>query len=186
MNFLLAGVALWALVHWIPGAFPRFRQLCVSKLGTSVYRAGFASSIVLAILLIVIGWRGTVPESLYLPSATMRHLGMGLVLLAFISLGAFRGRGRINQWLRHPQLAGVLLWSCGHLLANGEQRSLLLFAGFFIWALVNILLINRRDGAWDRPTYGGIAYDIRALLAGVILFVIFFFAHPWLTGIALA
>lgn len=185
MIVLLAGVTLWTLVHWIPGMAPQFRQRCVASIGTAAYRGCFAGCIVLAIVLIVTGWRSTAPEQVYLPSMAMRQAGMGLVLLAFISLGAFRGKGKINQWLRHPQLTGVLLWAAGHLLANGEQRSLLLFSGMFIWAAVNILLINRREGARERPLYGGIAYDIRAFLVGSILFVIVLFAHPWVTGVAL-
>ena len=34
-----------------------------------------------------------------------------------------------KRLLRHPQLTGVLLWGVGHLFANGENRSLLLFGG---------------------------------------------------------
>lgn len=185
MTSLVIGLLIWTLVHWVPSGTPGVRTQLVALVGLVPYRIGFAASILVALWLIVSGWRGIQPQFLYVPSGAMRYAGMLLVLIAFLVLGSFRGRGRLNQWIRHPQLSGVIIWAIGHLLANGENRALVLFSGFFIWALGSLLLINRRDGSWQKPPYGGIAYDIRALVIGTLAFVVFLFAHPWITGVPL-
>lgn len=185
MITLSIGVALWALVHWFPGAAADTRTRLVERIGLPAYRGAFALSILIALALIVIGWRSIEPHYYYQPTAAMRFAGMALVFIAFLLLGAMRGKGLINRYLRHPQLTAVVIWAVGHLHANGEDRSLLLFIGMSIWAIGSMLLINRRDGTWEKPPYGGIAYDIRALLIGSILFVIFLYAHRWITGIPL-
>ena len=41
----------------------------------------------------------------------------------------------VKRLLRHPQLTGVALWGIGHLLANGESRSIILFGGLGAWAI---------------------------------------------------
>lgn len=185
MTALTLGLLIWTLVHWLPSGTPGLRTRLVAQFGVMPYRIGFAASILVALWLIVSGWRSIQPQFLYVPGGAMRHAGMLLVLVAFLVLGSFRGRGRLNQWLRHPQLTGVILWASGHLLANGENRSVLLFTGLLVWAVGSLLLINRRDGSWQKPASAGIAYDIRALVIGLVLFVVFLFAHPWITGIAL-
>ena len=58
-------------------------------------------------------------------------------------------KSRAGVWLRHPQLIGVCLWAGAHLLVNGDMPSLVLFGGLLLWALAEIVLINRTP--WTRP-----------------------------------
>ena len=58
-----------------------------------------------------------------------------------------------------------------HLLANGDGRSIVLFGGLGLWAVVAIVAINRRDGAWQKPEPQPRAAGspVQAILFGEIL-----------------
>jgi uncharacterized membrane protein len=79
-------------------------------------------------------------------------------------------------------LTGILLWGIGHLLANGEERSVVLFGGLAAWALVEMLLINRRDGAWSRPEPAPRRNDVLLVAAGIVVYVVVAASHRWLFG----
>ena len=133
MIFLLAfGVLLWSLVHLFPCVMPEKRNQLNDSMGNK-YQGLFALLSILSIVLMVIGWRNTVPEHIYNPPAWGRHLAMLLVFLGVILFGDANVHSRIKRVIRHPMLTGVILWALAHLLANGDSRSLLLFGGLLIW-----------------------------------------------------
>ncbi|MFT7461024.1 MAG: putative membrane protein, partial [Planctomycetota bacterium] len=63
-----------------------------------------------------------------------------LVFIAFVLFVAAQVKTNIKRVLRHPQLTGLVFWCIGHLLANGDSRSLVLFLGLLIWAKLQIIL----------------------------------------------
>ena len=69
-----------------------------------------------------------------------------------------------------------------HLLANGESRSIVLFAGMAIWAIAEMLVINRRDGAWKKPAPIPAKNDFFLAGGGIVAYVVVVAAHEWLFG----
>ena len=67
---------------------------------------------------------------------------------------------------RHPFLWGVILWAVGHVVANGDIASLLLFGGFAILAGVGMAHIDHR-----RATSLGSDWGPLALTSSVFPFV---------------
>lgn len=186
MIFLLAfGVFLWSLVHLFPCVMPEKRNQLNDSMGNK-YQGLFALLIIFSIVLMVIGWRNTVPEHIYNPTAWGRHLAMLLVLLGVILFGAANVPSRIKRVIRHPMLTGVILWALAHLLANGDSRSLLLFGGMLIWSVLSMFFINQRDGAWEKPEKPeGWKPDIKLLVISLVIYVILIVLHPYLSGIPL-
>jgi uncharacterized membrane protein len=137
---------------------------------------------VVAIYLMISGWKAAVPEIVYLPPAWGRHVTALLVLVAFILFFAPYPPNNIKRLLRHPQLAGVALWGIGHLLANGESRSIALFGGMALWAIAEVLFINRRDGAWDRPVPVPARNDALLIAGGIVAYAVVAASHQWLFG----
>ena len=90
----------------------------------------------------------------------------------------------VKRVLRHPQLTGLIVWAIGHLLANGDILSVVLFGGLGVWAVAEIVLINRREGAWVKPEPVPISAEIRPVLIGLVVFVALFAAHPYLFGVS--
>jgi uncharacterized membrane protein len=185
MSLLIAGVVLWSLVHLTPALAPGVRSNLVSRLGEKPFKGLFALDIVLALVLIVIGWRSTVPEIVYQPPAWGHSAAIGLMLVSVYLFGAAQRSAMIKRVLRHPQLTGLLTWSVAHLLANGDQRSLILFGGLGTWALLEMFAINRRDGAWVRPEAPPMSKELTGIAITLLVFAGLMWAHPYFAGVAL-
>lgn len=185
MGTLIAGISLWIIAHLIPSVTPGLRDAMQAKLGTGA-RGVMALLILAALALIVIGWRSIVPQMVYDPPVWGRHLNMLLMYVAIYLLGAAKGAGRIRQWIRHPMLTGVIVWSIGHLFSNGEDRSVLLFGAMALWALVSIFTISAREGAWVKPAQvASIGREGASLVIAAIVYAGLMFGHGYFTGVPL-
>ena len=52
-------------------------------------------------------------------------------------------------------------------------------------AVLEIILINRRDGSYEKPAAPGLATEIIGLGVSLAVFVVFFFLHLYLSGVSL-
>jgi len=179
---LVLGVSLWSVMHFIPAIAVDFRKNLIGKIGENPYKGIFALFMVLALYLVISGWKATIPVNLYLPPLWGRHATALLVLISFILILAPYHTTNLKRYLRHPQLTGVATWGIGHLLANGETRSIVLFAGLAIWAVIEILLLNRRDGAWVKPDPVPAKKDLILAVAGLVVYAVVAVSHQWLFG----
>lgn len=182
MTRLALGILLWSFTHFIPAAFTGLKKSLVARVGENAYKGIFTLSMALAIYLIISGWKAALPESLYLPPAWGRHATALLVLIGFILFFAPYSANNIKRVLRHPQLTGVICWGAGHLLANGEERSVLLFGGLAAWAAFEMVLLNRRDGAWSKPDPAPVRNDVVRAAVGIAAYVLVAASHQWLFG----
>jgi uncharacterized membrane protein len=185
MWLLILGLLMWTCIHFFPSLAKDARGNIIKKLGVGPYKGIFAVLIVSSVLLIVLGWRSIEPTDIYLPQSWGRHVTFLLVLLTFILFFAARRATNIKQILRHPQLTGLVLWSIGHLMANGDNRSLILFSWLAIWAILEMIMINRREGEWQKPAIVSVKNDVITVIGGSVLFAILLMAHAYLTGIKL-
>ena len=134
--------------------------------------------------MIVYGWKSAIPSALYTPPMGPGMVPSVLVLLGLIIFFASQTGGHIKRLIRHPQMTGVLLWSAAHLLANGDSRSVSLFGGFAIWALLEIILINHREGPRiDRPA-ASISQDLLTVVTGSAAFAVIGYFHLQLFGVS--
>ena len=185
MAMLFTGLLLWSGLHLIPVAGRDLRQNLLGKLGEGGYKGVFSLLMLSAIALMVFGWRGAQPASLYIPSMEMRWAGIALTVIAFILMAAANRPSRIGRLVRHPQLTGVLVWAVAHLLANGDSRSLTLFGGLALWCILTIVLINRRDGTWEKPEPPSWLREIIGILIGIVVWGVFVAVHKWIAGVSI-
>lgn len=114
-----------------------------------------------------------------------------------------RGMIRIT---RHPIMWGLMLWALSHVLARGDTKALVFFGGLFLVALLGTLSMDRRKRAnpdfvrFEQVTshvpFMAIAQGRNRLvwreigwtrpLIGLAAFVLFFFLHPFIFGVAAA
>jgi uncharacterized membrane protein len=185
MPILIGGIALWSIAHLMPAVAPGFRQTLVSRLGEKPYKGLFALLIVASLILIVIGWRATRPEMVYLPPPWGRPAAIVLMIVAVYLFGAAKRPAVVKRFIRHPQLTGLVTWSVAHLLANGDQRSLTLFGALGAWAIVEMLAINRRDGAWVKPETPALSREVPGIAITLLVFAFLVIVHPWIAGVPL-
>ena len=183
MKILITGLTIWSLVHFIPSLAQQLKLKMIAKLGENGYKLVFTVLLLASLALIVFGWRSTAPATLYVLPGFTRIIAIVLVLIAFILFGASNYPTRIKSFVRHPQLTGVIVWATAHLLLNGDSRSLVLFGGLGCWALLEIIFINRREGAWVKPASPGWAREIRGLAISLVVFFVVVMIHPYLAGV---
>ena len=187
MGLLIIGVLLWSCAHLYPSLFPNRRSQLNERLG-SKYRGIFALTIVFSIVLIVLGWRSTLPYPIYDVPSWGRHLNMVTMFFAILLLGAGSAKGisRIKQYIRHPMLTAVIVWGFGHLLANGDIRSIILFGGMTTWAIVSLVTISRAEGTWVKPAeVAGVKREGILLGLTVAIYLVLFMSHRWFAGVAI-
>ncbi|PHQ98755.1 MAG: hypothetical protein COB39_07650 [Marinosulfonomonas sp.] len=175
MTLLIAGVGLWVAAHFFKRVLPGVRA--------SMGNAGkglVAVLTVASIIMMVIGYRTADTTVVYTPMAGMGHLNNLLMVVSLFMFGAGTSRGWVAAKVRHPMLWGMVIWAAAHLLVNGDSASIVLFGGLMVWALVQMALVNRGEGAWDRPEVGPFSKDAKNLLIALVLYALITGVHIWL------
>jgi uncharacterized membrane protein len=186
MLILVLGLVIFLGMH----SFATFRGLragVIDRLGAGVYKGLYSVASLAGFLLIIWGFSlyragGLIP--LWSPPVWARHLTLSLMWFAFVALAANNpAPGKIKGWLRHPMLAGVVIWALAHLLANGDLGGALLFASFLAWAIYDRVAVAVRgdSGAMRMKTFT--PADAIALGAGTIAYAAMIFLHPILIGV---
>jgi uncharacterized membrane protein len=185
MVLLIVGLLLWSVPHLMPSVGIGVRKRLIVKLGEGPYSGIVALLILSGIVLIVFGWRSIIPEPVYFPPG---YLEPATYVLMFFSLLLFIASGRatrIKQFIRHPQLTGVVLWSVAHLLQAGDDRSILLFGVLALWSVLEMIFINRRDGVWVKAAVPALVEDVKLLVVSAVVYTVAMFAHPYIAGVTL-
>jgi uncharacterized membrane protein len=184
MSLLLAGIVLWFVAHSFPATAPGKRAALAARLGEQPYRGVFSLVILAALLMMVFGWKKAVPSALYVPPLGPGIVPSVLVLIGLVLFFASQMNGNIKRVLRHPQMAGTIAWATAHLLTNGDSRSVALFGSMAIWALFEIIMINRRDGARTAVISASGKQDLMAVIVGGVVFAVVGHFHLQLFGVS--
>jgi len=186
LAILVLGLVVFLATH-VFVTFRGQRARLMMRLGTG-YRALFGLVAIVGLALIVWGYghyraEGLVP--VWSPPAFMRHITLGLMLIAVIVFTAYFIPSHIKMWTKHPMFAGIKLWAFAHLLSNGDLGSILLFGSFLAWGVYARIAAKRRGdlGATTAPT--GWTNDIIVVVLGVIVFLLLgYYFHPYAIGVS--
>ena len=180
MFALAAGVVLFVALHLLPMLRRSARAALTRILGELPYRALFAVGALIAVGLMVWGWRVAPVIPVYAVPRSIAWLGTGLAFAAVVLFLSSVYPSRLRRWVRHPQLAGVALWSAGHLLHGAAVHGLVLFGGLGAWALTWAFV----EG-WGPPKSKRVAalhLDLLGLSASVLAAVIIGWVHGLVYG----
>lgn len=182
MNWLIFGLALLIGVHLIP-SIPPLRWALVMRLGNSAYKGLFSLSALTGLVLIILG----MSQAPFIPVWQPPLWGTGLTPLFMLPamifvVGAYLP-GNLHRLTPHPMSWGVVMWAVGHLLANGDAASILLFGSLGLYSLFAIWSGNRR-GAVKAAVTRSIDRDMIVIGVGLLLYVAMVFLHPILFGVS--
>ena len=186
MYFLIAGCVLFFVTHLYTSVRTRdpARDIRV-RLGPAKYMAIYSVFAGLGFVLMVWGYGLARPSpALYTPPAWGAHVNLALMLPALILLfAAYAPLGYIKNAVKHPMVLGVILWSFGHLLANGELNSVILFGSFLAYALIDrILVMGRPVKIPAKPP--SLFADIYAVCVGAAVYFLFYkYLHAMMIGV---
>lgn len=180
MIILSLGVALWVAAHLWKRVAPDHRAAFGDK-GKGIV----AVATLVSVVLMVIGYRSADGAVYWGRSGALVGINNLLMVLAFY-LYAASGKGtRVTRWVRHPQLTGFTIWAAAHLLVNGDTPSFILFGGLGIWAIVEMIVINRAQGPRGAYHAPPIKSEAIAVVATVVVVAVVMAIHyalgvqPW-------
>jgi len=183
MTYLIIGVALFCGMHLFPAA-AGLRQSLIARIGENPYKGLFSAIALAGIVLMVMGYSNAELIQVFSPPAWGRTATAILMLLSLILFAAANMPGNIKRITRHPMLWGLVLWAVGHLLSNGDRASLILFGGLGVFGLLAMLSANLR-GATKQIHKVPYMKDIMIIVAGIVVYIVLIFAHPYLSGVAI-
>ncbi|MCF6326587.1 MAG: NnrU family protein [Devosiaceae bacterium] len=186
MLMFVSGLVLFFAIHLVPILAPNIKENIITKSSKSVWMRSYTAISLIGFLLIVFGWGQFRPVApiVYDPPSWGRDATMSLVWLAFILFSIPRKKpGRILVIVKHPMVTGVILWSLGHLLVNGDLASVMAFGSFLAFALLSrFSKIVKGDEGIKFVSYRG---DIIGVVGGTVLYAAFvLWAHFWLFGVS--
>ena len=128
MIILTIGLVLFAVLH-LAAVVPPLKLRIKGLTGERGYGPVYGLASIVALVVVVLGWRASPFVPVYTPQPWGWFVNYGLTLVAFLLVGVFLFRGAWRQTIRFPMAYATLFWGVGHLFANGDQRSFLLFGG---------------------------------------------------------
>lgn len=178
MTILVFGVALWWGAHLWKRVAPGSR----AGVNDDKARAIVVAALAVSILLMIFGYRGADMGAVWWgPSAMAKGMNNLLVLAGFYLFAVSGMKTGLARRIRHPQLTGFALWALAHLLPNGDLPSLLLFGGLLLWALVEMVVINRAQPGWAPPAHAvPVLKEVIAVGGTLVLFGAVSLIHIWL------
>lgn len=188
MIYLLAGLLIFFGSH----LFATFRSHAPERdirrrMGEGPYMGLFSLAAIAGLVLIVIGYGAMRPAMVvWSPPVGLKHLNVLLQLIAFVILfSAYVPTGHIKKTMKHPMLVGVKVWAAGHLLANGELNSIILFGSFLAYAVIDRIVLKKRgDNGPPADVQPNIMGDILAVvIGGGFWAAMLFWLHPILFGV---
>jgi uncharacterized membrane protein len=187
MLVLALGLVVFLGGHLVPAA-PGLHDRLVARLGRGPYRLAYSVVSIVGLVLVIWGFglaRAEGPPVLYDPPTWLRHVTLLLMLPVFVLAAAAYLPGRISAAVRHPLVTAVKLWAFAHLLANGDAASVLLFASFLAWGVVDRISLKRREAAGRVAVAEGSARnDFIAVGVGLLVYAAFVAKlHAWLIGV---
>lgn len=185
MFLLLIGVLLFAVAHLGKTAFSGPRNALAASIGETPVKILAAVLLILSVFLIARGWGAAEYSVLWELPSWAKHIVVVLMLPALILfLGSFPG-SKMRSLIRHPQLTGFKLWALLHLLINGDTRSLVLFGGLLAWGVVQLILLNKRDGKGPLPAASDTLLKAWAAVPlGIVAWVALIGLHARLFGVS--
>ncbi|MFN3912210.1 NnrU family protein [Hyphomonas sp.] len=188
MTYLILGLAIFFASH----LFSAFRSRAPGKdlkekVGAGPYMGLYSLVSIAGFALIVWGYGAARPSPiLYTPPAFLAHVNLLLMVIAMILLAsAYLPTGHLKKAVKHPMLAAVKVWAFGHLLANGELNSVLLFGSFLAYGVIDRIAVKKRGDNGPGPDAAvNVMGDIGAVVVGLGAYAaIAFYLHPVLFGV---
>ncbi|MCO6185138.1 NnrU family protein [Rhizobium sp. L1K21] len=186
MVMFVVALALFLLLHSIRIFAPAWRKSMIDKMGVRAWRGVYSvlSIVTFIFLIYAFAQSRAVTPMLYYPPVWLAHIAFLLMLISFIlaAVSIFPA-GKLAVWTKHPLLAAVKFWALAHLLANGELNSVILFAGFLIWAVAARISAKRQN--IQPRAFKSVQWDIIAVITGIVLYGLFImYLHELLIGVS--
>lgn len=177
MAIMILGIALFWIAHGLKIHAPAKRAELAARMGEGPVKGLTTLALVASIVLIVIGYQQAAFINIWFPPAFLTHLNNLLMVIAVTVFIAGSFKGLVADKIRHPQLAGMKIWTVAHLLVNGDLASIILFGSMLAWAVVAMIALNKRDGKPARAPKATLKGNLFHAGATVVVFAVIVTLH---------
>ena len=183
MVLLIIGMVIFFAVHLIP--ILSLKDSLMKKWGKIPYMGLFSVVAGIGLGLMIYG-KGTASfVAIWQPFSGAHWVTTIIMLPAIILIVWSHMPSNMKIKLGHPMLMGVSLFSVGHLFANGDLASVLLFGSFLIYSLFTIFRLTRTQNA-NTARVNVNLWDGLGVVVGIALYMLAFMYHLQITGLAIS
>jgi uncharacterized membrane protein len=182
MSYLISGIIIFFAIHIVPST--QLRTMVVSKIGEKQFKAVFSVITVAGLALIIFGLTEASFQVLWTPPIWARSMLISTMPIVVVLWVVAEIPNNIRRFIRHPMLIAMVIWGLGHLVANGDLATTIVFASFASFSLANIFVVNARK-PFQKPEPVSWLWDLGAVGTGLILYGVIFYFHGWFTGMPL-
>ena len=175
MILIILGLGLWSAAHLWKRIAP-YHHAQFGEKGKGIV----AVASLVAIVLMIIGYRGADTAFFWGRSPAMVGINNLLMLFAFYLFAASGAKTWITSKIKNPQLTAVKVWAVAHLLVNGDVASFVLFGGLLAWAVVEVIMLKRAGVAPGPYHPVPVKKEVTAVVATVVVFAVVAGIHTWL------
>jgi len=177
---LILGIVIFYGVHAVPSL--NLKARLVAKWGEQPYMGAFSLVAALGLGLMIYGKSIAAFTQVWQPIDGAHWLPIVLMWPASILIAWAYLPCNMKIKLRHPMLLGILLFSVSHLVANGDLATILLVGSFGVFAVVNMLVVNRRNNRPEaKPKAMG--WDLLGVVIGTVVYALVFNFHHIIVGV---
>ena len=189
MIVLIIGIVIFFGVHLIPLTAAKVNL--VERMGEKKYQGFFSIFSLIGLIVMIYGFSlvddcnpmmancDTNNIHFWEPLEYSRGISFLLMPLSIILLVAFLVESNIKRILHHPWLFAIILWSFCHLISNGDLRSVLLFASFGVYSIIDIVFSKKEVQSSESLP---VTKDVIVIVAGLILYSILLYFHQYVSG----
>lgn len=179
LYILIFGLVILNIIH-LASAVVKVRNHLIMVLGRPLYFTIYATVSTVGLLLIIFAyWQRELIE-IYAVSEWAIIVNRQVMLLAIWLLVSQFFNGYIKKFSKVPLLIAIIIWAFGHLLANGDLYSVVLFSGFLIYGLLAVYFKFKNEIIAHDYHYKN---DIRAFFIGFIAYLVIGYLHYTIAGI---
>jgi len=181
------GLVIFFGTHYFTALRKRDGAGIADRIGRGPYMGLYSIVSIIGFVMMAWGYAFLKPWiPIYTPPTWGRHVTMALMLPAIIVLVSayMRPTGFIKKAVKHPMLLAVKVWAFAHLFANGDLASIILFASFLVFGIVDRIAVKRRGDEGAAKANPNVLGDLLSIAVGIALYLLLIYElHYMLFGV---
>jgi len=182
LSLLIIGIVIFFSIHLVP--ITLLKKILINQLGENKYKALFSLIAIVGLLIIIYGFARADFYLIWDPLPYSKTIALALMPISILLLITANMQTSIKRYIKHPMLIGILIWSFVHLISNGDLRSIILFASFGVYALIDIIFSKKVLTTNNTANYT-LTKDIIVVIIGFLVYAIIVYCHQYIAGIAI-
>lgn len=190
MIVLIIGLVIFFGMHLVP--VTGVKSSLIERMGEKKYQSIFSIISLVGFIIIIYGFSlidtcnpmmaDCETDNFYLWDSFeySKEISFLLMPISIIFIVASQMKSNIKKVVRHPMLIGVLIWSFVHLLSTGDLRSIILFASFGAFSIIDIIFTRKTA---EKGISFSILNDVVVIVVGLVLYSIILYFHEYVSGL---